>query len=150
MLVGTTITVAVALGLPLDFYALLHFGGLLARYMKTITPVVEKHYQLILWLLPKIANFPKDQRFLLADRIEIILLDILELLIEAAYSKSKKEILRKANLRLEHLRFMFGGIFLLLDGYCNYWSELADSMRFLSLLAAFIVLMYIGYKKLAK
>jgi len=45
---------------------------------------------------------------------------------------------------------MFGGIFLLLDGYCNYWSELADSMRFLSLLLAFIVLMYIGYKKLAK
>jgi len=74
--------------------------------MKTITPVVEKHYQLILWLLPKMANFPKDQRFLLADRIEIMLLDILELLIEAVYSKSKKEILRKANLRLEQLRFM--------------------------------------------
>ncbi|MDD5561978.1 MAG: hypothetical protein PHT50_07650 [Candidatus Omnitrophica bacterium] len=45
---------------------------------------------------------------------------------------------------------MFGGIFLLLDGYCNYWSELADSMRFLSLLLAFIVLLYIGYKKIAK
>jgi hypothetical protein len=45
---------------------------------------------------------------------------------------------------------MFGGIFLLLDGYICYWSELADSMRFLSLLLAFIVLMYIGYKKLAK
>ena len=74
--------------------------------MKTVTPVVEKHYQLILWLLPKIANFPKDQRFLLADRLEIILLDILELLIEAVYSKCKKEILRKANLRLEQLRFM--------------------------------------------
>ncbi len=74
--------------------------------MRKVTPVVERHYQLILWLLPKIANFPKDQRFLLADRIEIILLDILELLIEAVYSKSKKEILRKANLRLEQLRFM--------------------------------------------
>ena len=45
---------------------------------------------------------------------------------------------------------MFGGIFLLLDGYCNYWSELPDSMRFLSLLLAFIVLMYVGYKKLSK
>lgn len=45
---------------------------------------------------------------------------------------------------------MFGGIFLLLDGYCNYWSELADSMRFLSLLLAFIILLYIGYRKLAK
>ncbi|MDD5116812.1 MAG: hypothetical protein PHW98_07150 [Candidatus Omnitrophica bacterium] len=45
---------------------------------------------------------------------------------------------------------MFGGIFLLLDGYCHYWSEMADSMRFLSLLAAFVVLIYVGYKKLAK
>ena len=74
--------------------------------MKTITPVVEKHYQLILWMLPKIANFPKDQRFLLADRIEEILLDILELLIEAVYSKNKREILIKVNLKLDFLRFM--------------------------------------------
>lgn len=74
--------------------------------MKTITPVVEKHYQLILWMLPKMANFPKDQRFLLADRIEGILLDILELLIEAVYSKNKREILIKVNLKLDFLRFM--------------------------------------------
>ncbi len=74
--------------------------------MEKITPVVEKHYKLILWILPKIANFPKDQRFLLADRIEVILLDILEHLIEAVYSKEKKEILTRANLKLERLRFM--------------------------------------------
>ena len=74
--------------------------------MKKLTPVVEKHYQLILWMLPKIANFPKDQRFLLADRIERILLDILEMLIEAVYSKNKREILIKVNLKLDILRFM--------------------------------------------
>ena len=74
--------------------------------MKKLTPVVEKHYQLILWMLPKIANFPKDQRFLLADRIERILLDILEMLIEAVYSKNKREILIKVNLKLDLLRFM--------------------------------------------
>jgi len=45
---------------------------------------------------------------------------------------------------------MFGGIFTLVDGYCWYWSELQDGMRFLSLLAAFVVLIYIGYRKLAK
>ncbi len=75
-------------------------------YMQKITPVVEKHYKLILWMLPKIANFPKDQRFLLADRIERLLLDILELLIEAVYSKNKREILIKVNLKLDVLRFM--------------------------------------------
>lgn len=74
--------------------------------MKKLTPVVEKHYQLILWMLPKIANFPKDQRFLLADRIERILLDILEMLIEAVYSKQKRDILIKVNLKLDSLRFM--------------------------------------------
>lgn len=76
--------------------------------MKTITPVVEKHYRLILWTLPKLASFPKDQRFLLADRIENILLDILELLITAVYEGAgqKRAILIKVNLRLDHLRFM--------------------------------------------
>ena len=74
--------------------------------MKTTTPVVERHYRLILWILPKIAKFPKDQRFLLADRIENIMLDILQLLIEAVYSKKKKDILKKVNLKLDLLRFM--------------------------------------------
>ena len=74
--------------------------------MKKLTPVVEKHYKLILWMLPKIANFPKDQRFLLADRIERVLLDVLEMLIEAVYSKRRKEILIRINLKLDVLRFM--------------------------------------------
>lgn len=45
---------------------------------------------------------------------------------------------------------MFGGIFTLTEGYMFYWSELEDWMRFLSLLAAFVVLIFIGYRKLAK
>jgi hypothetical protein len=45
---------------------------------------------------------------------------------------------------------MFGGIFSVTEGYMFYWSELADWMRFLSLLVAFIVLIYVGYRKLAK
>lgn len=45
---------------------------------------------------------------------------------------------------------MFGGIFTLTEGYVFYWSELEDWMRFLSLLAAFIVLLFVGYRKLAK
>lgn len=45
---------------------------------------------------------------------------------------------------------MFGGIFTLMEGYISYWSELQDYMRFLSLAAAFLVLIFIGYRKLAK
>jgi hypothetical protein len=43
---------------------------------------------------------------------------------------------------------MFGGIFSVCDGYYNYWSELSALWKFLSLLAAFIVLLVVGYKKL--
>ena len=45
---------------------------------------------------------------------------------------------------------MIGGIFSITDGYINYWSQLADWMRFLSLLAAFVVLLVVGYKKIEK
>jgi len=45
---------------------------------------------------------------------------------------------------------MFGGIFSVCDGYINYWSELSDALRFISLLAAFVVLLFVGYKKLEK
>ena len=45
---------------------------------------------------------------------------------------------------------MFGGIFSLTEGYMFYWTALQDWMRFLSLLAAFIVLIFVGYRKLAK
>ena len=45
---------------------------------------------------------------------------------------------------------MFGGIFSVCDGYINYWSELSDVLRFSSLLVAFIVLLFVGYKKLEK
>lgn len=45
---------------------------------------------------------------------------------------------------------MFGGIFSACDGYFNYWSELADSLKFISMLLVFIVLLIVGYKKLEK
>ncbi len=45
---------------------------------------------------------------------------------------------------------MLGGIFSISNGYVNYWSELSDSLRFISLLIAFIVLILVGYKKLEK
>jgi len=42
---------------------------------------------------------------------------------------------------------MFGGIFTVIEGYCWYWWALEHWMRFLSLLAAFLILIFIGYRK---
>lgn len=68
--------------------------------------VITKVYDLLLWMIPKLAKFPKDQRYLLGQRIENGLLDILEILIEASFTKEKLNLLRKANLNLEKLRFL--------------------------------------------
>ena len=45
---------------------------------------------------------------------------------------------------------MFGGILSVCDGYANYWYELGDPLKFASMLLAFIVLIFIGCKKLEK
>ena len=73
---------------------------------KTMAPVIEKHYDLVKWILPKIGQFPRDQRFLLADRIEKILIDILELLVAAMYSAHRREFLLKVNYKLDVLRLL--------------------------------------------
>jgi hypothetical protein len=67
---------------------------------------ITKLYDFILWIIPKLEKYPRSQKFLLADRIENLMLDILELLIDAAYSKKKDEFLRTANLKLEKLRYL--------------------------------------------
>lgn len=76
--------------------------------MKTrqIAPVVIKIYDFVIWILPKLEKFPRSQKFLLGDRIQNILLDCFELLIEANYSREKADVLKKANLKLEKLRFL--------------------------------------------
>lgn len=45
---------------------------------------------------------------------------------------------------------ILGGIFSVCDGYISYWDELADALRFISLLVTFGVLLFIGYRKLEK
>lgn len=57
-------------------------------------------------MIPKLDKFPRNRKFLLAGRIESMMLDILELLIDAAYSKNKQPALRAANLKLEKLRYL--------------------------------------------
>jgi hypothetical protein len=45
---------------------------------------------------------------------------------------------------------MFGGIFSVCDGYVNYWGELSAQLKFFSLLAAFLVLIVVGYLKVER
>jgi len=74
--------------------------------MPEVMQVIPKTYDLILWLIPRLKHFPRDQRFLLGDRIQSAALDVLCLLIEANYTRSRTGLLRSANLELEKLRYL--------------------------------------------
>ncbi len=68
--------------------------------------VITLTYDFLKYLIPIVAKFPKNQRYLIGERIEKISLDILENLIEARYTKNRTEILRKTNILLEKLRYL--------------------------------------------
>ena len=70
-------------------------------------PALEKTYQFVLWLVPTVEKFPRNQRFLLGDRIQTTVLDVTEGIVEATYSAQSAPILRQVNLALEKLRLLF-------------------------------------------
>jgi hypothetical protein len=51
------------------------------------------------------GRFPRNHRFVLGERIERTLYDLLETLIQAKYTRQRQPLLEKANLLLETLRF---------------------------------------------
>ena len=71
-----------------------------------VMQVIPKLVDFIEWIIPALDKFPRNRKFLLADRIESGLLDVLDDLIEANYTKEKALLLRKANLRLEKTRYL--------------------------------------------
>jgi hypothetical protein len=68
---------------------------------------VQAAHELLLWLIPQLDKFPRLRRFTLGERLEVALLDVLERLVEAAYSRDKQAPLRMANLRLEVARHLW-------------------------------------------
>lgn len=95
--------------------------------MPANTPqTVQRCHELLLWLVPQLDKFPRLRRFTLGERLEAALLEVLELLVEAAYTRCKEASLKCANLRLEVVRYLwrlgheqngeFRGVFLPLNG----------------------------------
>ena len=68
--------------------------------------VLVKWYDLTRWILEKIDSFPKNQRFIFGTRLADHALEVMELLVEAAYSRRKTELLSDANRKLEMLRWL--------------------------------------------
>ena len=76
--------------------------------MQIKEPILSKTYDFLKEIIPTINSFPRDQRHILGNRIELLTLDILETLVEAYYTPKaqKKPLLTKVNLALEKLRFL--------------------------------------------
>ncbi|MEI6633921.1 MAG: diversity-generating retroelement protein Avd [Chlamydiota bacterium] len=68
--------------------------------------VITRMYDFLLWLLPHVEKFPRSHKFTMGDRIENAGLDVLDLLLDAKYRSLKVDVLRRANLKLEQLRFL--------------------------------------------
>ena len=67
--------------------------------------VLVKWYDYTKWLLERVENFPKSQRFVLGQRLTGQAMDVLDLLVEASYARDKAEILATANRKMEVLRW---------------------------------------------
>lgn len=80
--------------------------------MTTTDPkAVQDCHELLIWLIPQLDKFPRARRFTLGDRIEQRLLELLEDLVEATWSRRKLEALTRANRRLEVMRHLWRAAF---------------------------------------
>ena len=68
---------------------------------------VQDCHELLLWLIPLLDQFPRARRFSLGERLESGLLEVLENLVAAAYSRDKRPFLVPANRRLQVVRHLW-------------------------------------------
>jgi len=68
------------------------------------SPIFTKTYDLLLWLIPATMKFPKEQRFVLAKRIQDTVFDFQEALIAAGMGVEKTHNLQEADVLLRKLQ----------------------------------------------
>ena len=68
--------------------------------------VVAKAYDLVLWLLPKAEKFSRSYRFSVGERVVAHGLDLLLVLVEAAYTANQAGLLQQANGKVNGLRYL--------------------------------------------
>lgn len=68
--------------------------------------VLTKIHDLLLYTVPQFGKFPRDQKFLLGDRIETKMLEALEHCLRAYYQRDKRPHLLEANMAVEIIRHL--------------------------------------------
>lgn len=67
--------------------------------------IIVRTYDLTMWTLNHTAKFPRSHRYSLGTRMEDRLYGLLDDLVEAKYTRQKGEILRRAALKVEQIRY---------------------------------------------
>ena len=70
---------------------------------------IHDGHALLLWIIPQLDKFPRLRRYTLGERIETLLLQVLERLLEAAYSsgRDKTRALQRASQHLNVVRHLW-------------------------------------------
>ena len=68
-------------------------------------PVIQRTYDLILWLVPRLNKLPRNYKHVLGDRIQGTLYGVLDGLLRARFSSEKVKLLEGINAELDVLRY---------------------------------------------
>ena len=60
----------------------------------------------MVWMFPHVGKYPREHKFALGESIRSTTLSVLELLVDAQYSREKLRGLERANRRIEVLRYL--------------------------------------------
>lgn len=77
-----------------------------AAQTATTPQIVSEFYEFMMWFMDRTQRFPRNYRNTLTQWVEEQLWGILDLLIEAAFTRHKLPLLEQSNLRLQKLRFL--------------------------------------------
>ncbi|MGR9107033.1 MAG: diversity-generating retroelement protein Avd [Gammaproteobacteria bacterium] len=70
------------------------------------SPLFAKSYDFVRWLIPQTVKFPREQRFVVAQRLQSAALDFMEHLYRATDKTAQaSDALRQADVKLKLLRF---------------------------------------------
>ena len=69
------------------------------------SPLFSKSYDFIQWLIPQTVKFPREQRFVVAQRLQNTALDFMECLYLATNKQNQTQALQRADIKLKQLRF---------------------------------------------
>jgi len=75
--------------------------------VRDVPAAVQACHELLAWIIPQLDKMPRLRRYTIGERVETLLLQVLENLIEASYSKSSATVLKRANLKLDTVRHLW-------------------------------------------